>query len=320
MRLSSLAVSVVAALALANSGCLKTILMNAQFAAAREASAALNTMGDYETAKAVAVSGVAPIEAMNYLQPGNEDGLFMLTKTWLGVGVFMENDMEAAQDRGDDAQADIARTRARMAYDRSVFYALQLLDLQAQGLETAKKDAKTLDKWLTENFTEKEDAVNLFWASAPWLARIGLMKSDENEGAVLISEAYVGVGMLQRAYALDPTVEDYHAMMAVAGFRAARGPLFGEMEQAKSMFETIIAKTNGKDLMVPLTYAMTYACVKGDGPLYTKLMNEVLKAPDGDPQLRLQNAIAKHRAAVWMGRKRVKDTCGFNPDGPVASK
>jgi hypothetical protein len=72
--------------------------------------------------------------------------------------------------------------------------------------------------------------------------------------------------------------------------------------------------------MVPLTYAMTYACVKGDGTLYTKLMNEVLKAPDRDPQLRLQNAIAKHRAAVWMGRKRVKDTCGFNPDGAVASQ
>ena len=77
MRLSSLAVPVVAVLALANSGCLRRIMMNAEFAAAREASASLDTMGYYDTAKAVALSGVGQIEAMNYLQPGNEDGLFI---------------------------------------------------------------------------------------------------------------------------------------------------------------------------------------------------------------------------------------------------
>jgi hypothetical protein len=319
MRPSSLLIPFAAALALASTGCIKTLMMNAEFHAAREASGALDSVGDYETAKAVALGSIGQVEGMHYLAPDNADGLFLLTKTWFGVGyAFIEDDKEAAEDRGDDARAEVERKRAKMAYDRAISYALQLLDQQAPGFQDAKKDAKSLDQWLRGNFTSKDDAVNLFWASAPWLARINLMKSDETEGPPLIAEAYVGLAMLERAYALDPTVEHYQAMLAMAGYHA-RGPMFGEMDQAKAMFEDIMAKTQGKVLVVPLTYAMTYACVKGDGPLYKKLMNEVLDAPDVDPALRLQNAIAKRRAARWLGRKRVMDTCGFDPDATAVS-
>jgi hypothetical protein len=318
MRPTSLVIPFVAALSLASSGCIKTIMMNAEFHAAREASGALDSVGDYETAKAVALGSIGQVEGMHYLAPDNADGLFMLTKTWFGAGyAFIEDDKEAAEDRGDDARAEVERKRARMAYDRAIAYALQLLDQQAPGFQDAKKDAKSLDKWLKENFTSKDDAVNLFWTAAPWLARINLMKSDENEGALFISEAYVGLAMLERAYALDPTVEHYQAMLAMAGYHA-RGPMFGEMDQAKAMFETVLAKTERKSLVVQLAYATTYACVKGDAPLYKKLMNEIVDAPDTDPALRLQNAIAKRRAARWLGRKRVMDTCGFDPDAAAA--
>ncbi|HSY38250.1 MAG TPA: TRAP transporter TatT component family protein [Polyangia bacterium] len=294
--------------------------MDAEFHSARDASGALDSVGDYDTAKAVALGSIGQVEGMHYLAPDNADGLFLLTKTWFGVGyAFIEDDKEAAEDRGDDARAEYERKRARMAYDRAISYALQLLDQRAPGFNDAKKEAKSLDKWLRDNFTTKDDAVNLFWASAPWLARINLMKSDENEGAVFIAEAYVGLAMLERAYTLDPAVEHYQAMLAMAGYHA-RGPMFGEMDQAKTMFDTVMAKTGGKSLVVPLTYAMTYACVKGDGALYKKLMTEILDAPDVDPDLRLQNAIAKRRAARWLGRKRVMDTCGFDPDAAVSSK
>jgi hypothetical protein len=320
MRSSLLLIPIVAALSLMSSGCIKNVLMNAELHSAREAMGALDSVGDYEVARAVALGSIGQVEGMHLLAPDNADGLFMLTKAWYGVGyAFIEDDMEAAEDRGDDAQVENGRKRARMAYDRAIDYALQLLGQKAPGFESAKKDAKSLDKWLRENFTDKEDAVNLFWAATPWLTRINLMKSDEQEGAALIAESYVGLAMLERAYALDPTVEHYQAMLAMAGYHA-RGPMFGEMAQAQAMFDTVMVRTERKDLMVPLTYALHYACVKGDRALYKELITEVLESPDVDPQLRLHNAIARRRAARWLGRKRVKDECGFDPDATASTK
>jgi hypothetical protein len=62
------------------------------------------------------------------------------------------------------------------------------------------------------------------------------MKTDEQEGTMFIAEAYVGASMLERAYALDPTAENYQVMMGMAGYHA-RSPIFGEMAQAKAMFD-----------------------------------------------------------------------------------
>jgi hypothetical protein len=320
MRTSLLTIGLAAAFALTSSGCIKNIMMDAELHAARDASGALDSVGDFEVARDVAMGSVGQVEGMHVLAPNNPDGLFMLTKTWFGLGyAFIEDEMEAAQDRGDDAKVEYERKRARRAYDRAIFYALQLLGQRAPGFQEAKRDGKSLDKWLTDNFTTKEDAVNLFWTATPWLTRVNLMKSDDQEGANFIAEAYVGLAMLDRAVALDPTVENYQGMLAVAGYHA-RSPMFGEMDQAKAMFDTVMAKTEGKALMVPLTYALRYACVKGDSVLYKQLINKVLETPDIDPQLSLQNAIARRRAARWLGRKRVKDECGFDPGAADSSK
>jgi hypothetical protein len=320
MRPSQLMLPLVAALALASTGCLKTIMMNAELHSAREAMGALDSVGDYEVARSVALAGIGQVEGMHLLAPDNADGLFMVTKAWFGLGyAFIEDDMEVAEDHGDDALVEYDRKRARMAYDRAVSSALQLLGQTAPGFDDAKKSAKSLNKWLQENFTSKDDAVNLFWTASAWLSRINVMKSDEQEGSAFIAEAYVGAAMLERAYALDPTGENYQIMMAMAGYHA-RAPMFGEMDQGKAMFDTVMAKTEGKALMVPLTYAVRYACVIGDGALYKQLIDKVLTAPDVDPQLRLQNAIAKRRAARWLGRRRVKDACGFDPEATGPSK
>ena len=48
-----------------------------------------------------------------------------------------------------------------------------------------------------------------------------------------------------------------------------------------------------------------------DKELYEKLLNEVLSAEDPDPNLRLQNAIAKRRARRALTRPAMED-CGFD--------
>jgi hypothetical protein len=307
----SLALPVVAALALGSTGCIKSTLTNGQISATREASAAFDTIGDYELARGAAQSGLIQFEGMHVLAPDNTDALFMLTKGWVGYGFgFVEDEMEAAEDAGDDDLADYHRKRARMAYDRAVFYGLELLSHTAHGFDNVKKNELTLAKWLSDNFTDNDDAPSLFWTGYGWLARVNLMKGDDTEGPAFVADLYIGVAMLERAVALDPSLEHYSGMIALAAYHARTG--MAEMDQAKQMFDAALAKTEGKNLMVQLNYATRYACMKGDGALYQDMIAKVLAAPDPDPKQRLTNAIAKRRAKRWLGKHRVKDACGID--------
>jgi hypothetical protein len=206
------------------------------------------------------------------------------------------------------------RKRARMAYDRAVFYGLQLLAQTAEGFDSARKNAGTLSKWLAEKFTDKDDAPNLLWTGVAWLSRADVMKGDEDEGPVFIAEVYVGVSMIERAVALDPSVDHYTGLVALASYHARNG--MAEPEEAKKILDTAMAKTDGKALLVPLAYATTYACVKGDSALYQEMLNKVLSAQDPDPYIRLENAIAKRRAKRWAAKRRAKENCGIDIGAP----
>jgi hypothetical protein len=312
MRLPSLSLAaILAALSLGSTGCIKSILTNGQISATREASDAFDTIGDYELARSAAQAGLTQFEGMHLLAPDNTDALFMLVKGWVGYGFgFIEDEMEIAEDAGDDDLADYQRKRARMAYDRAVFYGLQLLGQRAEGFETAKKNETTLTKWLRDSFTSPEDAPNLFWTGYGWLARVNVMKGDDTEGPALIAELYVGVDMVERAVALDPSLEHYSGLIALAGYHARTA--MAELDQSKQLFDTALAKSEGKNLMVQLNYATRFACMKGDTALYQDMLGKVLQAPDPDPHQRLSNAIAKRRARRWLGKHRVKDACGFD--------
>src|SRR5580692_11279691 len=94
----SLAVPLLA-FSLASTGCPQSMLVNGQIEGTRKASAAFDTIGDYELARSAVESGLAQLEGMHVLAPDNADALFMLTKGWVGYGFgFVEDQLEAAQD------------------------------------------------------------------------------------------------------------------------------------------------------------------------------------------------------------------------------
>ena len=248
MRSTLLTFGLAGLLSLGSTGCIKSMLINGQIEGTRKASAALDTIGDYELARGAAQAGLVQFEGMHHLAPDNSDALFMLTKGWVGYGFgFVEDELEAAQDAGDDDLADYHRKRARMAYDRAVFYGLQLLAQKTDGFEQAKKTEQTLVKWLSDNFTSQEDAENLFWAGYGWMARVNVMKGDDTEGPALIAELYVGVSMVERAITIDPSLNHYSGMVAIAAYHARTA--MAELDQAKQMFDTALAKTEGLSLI-----------------------------------------------------------------------
>ena len=293
------------ALSLLATGCITQMLTNGQISATREASGSFNQMGDYELARSAAQAGLVQFEGMHQLAPHNEDALFLLTQGWVGYGFgFPEDEYEDASDRNDDNLAEYDKKRATMAYERAIYFGLELLSHNDKGFVQAKRNDATMKKWLDDHFTSKDDVPNLFWTGYAWLARVNVNK----ENPELVADLFVGVDLIEKSVQLDPTHEHWSGTIALAAYHARPA---GEIDQAKQMFELVIDKTQRKNLLAQLTYAETYACVKGDRSLYEKLLNEVLAVQDPDPDQRLSNVLAKRRAKRYLGKSRMID-CGFD--------
>ncbi len=288
-------------------GCLKQIILEGQIASTRKASAALNTVGDYEIAEKAAMAGIAQIEGMRYLAPDNSDALFMLTRAWGSVALgFMEDAMERAEDEeGTGPNWDYHKRRAEQAYGRAIWYGLQLLEQTAPGFKDATKNSDTMRAYLAEFDDPEVHAETLFWVGNAWLGRANVSK----EKPELVAEVFVGVALIERSVELDPTYL-HGTGYAVLGSYHARTPM-AELDEAKGLFEKSLASSDGKTLLPKVQFATRYHCNKQDKASYEKLLNEVLDAGDGDPYQRLANTIAKRKASRWLNPKRMRENCGF---------
>jgi tetratricopeptide (TPR) repeat protein len=294
---------VCALVSLGATGCVKQMLINGQLQSTRNAAPAIDTLGDLEVARGVAFGSVGTLEGLHRLAPANADGLFLLAKGWSGVGfAFHEDDFESATDRGDEEAAEDARTRARAAYTRAVFYGLELLEHKAQDFEPHKKNVESMRAWL-RNF-DQEDVPALFWTGYAWIARVNVSKDIPE----MIGELHVGVTMMERAVELDERYLDGLGHVVLGAYHA-RTPM-SELDDARKHFERALDINGGKLLVTKFQFARTYFCFKNDKENYLRLLREVVDAGDPYPEQRLSNTIAKRRAKRYLSEKRQAD-CGF---------
>lgn len=304
-------IGLVALTGMANTGCLKKLLLDGQLNSTRKASKATNTMSDWEVARRAASAGLAQFEGLHYLAPYNEDGLFLLTKGWAGVGFgFIEDEFEQAQDTyGEDSEAaKYQAQRAVAAYTRAIFYGVKLLEMRNPGFETAKKNVDTMKEWLAGFTVKEEDAEYLFWVGQAWMSRVNMMKDDPE----MVAELFIGVEMVRRSIELDPTY-NYGTAHAIMGSYHARSAM-AELDLAKKAFEEAIKISEGKSLLIKYNFASKYYCTKVDKANYVKMMKEIVNSPDTLPDLRLTNTIAKRRAQRALGERRMS-ACGFGEEG-----
>jgi hypothetical protein len=299
-------VALVSCLASTQLGCIKSMLLNGQIEATRKASGAFDTIADYELARSAASAGLVQFEGMHRLAPDNDDALLMLTKGWVGYGYAFPEDAYEAESLADDTtRADYDKGRAQMAYDRAIFYGTELLAHKADGFADARKDLPGLKEWLAKNFDAPEDAETLFWVGYAWLARVNIAKEDPEQ----VAKLWVGVTILEHSLALDPSFMRYGASAALGAYHARSG--MAELDESKRLFENAIEKTQRKALILLVNYASRYACMKNDKALYQKLLGEVVRAGDVDPNNRLQNMLAKRRAQRYLSKAWMLNECGF---------
>lgn len=293
-----------ATLALGTTGCIKKMVLNGTIESTRIGSGAADTIGDYELARAAASAGMLQFEGMHRLAPDNEDALFLLTRGWAGYGyAFAQDEYEIANLAGDEATAEYHKKRTKLAYDRAITYGLELLSHKSDGFRAAKRNADTVKKWLADNYDAKDDAQNLFWLGSAWLARVNLLK-DEPE---YVAELFIGVAMLERSRELYPEFMAWGATSTLGAYHARTA--MAELDEAKKLLDVALEKTQKKALGVHLNYAK-YACMRNDQALYEKMLSEILAVDDPDPNLRLQNTVAKRRAKRALSKAAMED-CGF---------
>ncbi len=304
----------VAILAAANGGCVKSMILNSTIASTRVGAGAADSIGDYELARSAASAGLLQFEGMHRLAPDNEDALFLLMKGWAGYGyAFASDDFEAAELVEDTVAAAYHQKRAKLAFDRSIAYGAELMSKEAEGFDAAAdKDADTIQAWLKRHFVERDDAPVLFWTGSAWLARVNLLKDQRH----YVAKLFVGVALVERSRELDPAYLSWGANSILASYHA-RTPM-AELDLAKKLLDEALAKTARKSLGVQLNYAK-YACAKNDQALYEKMLNEIVTTDDPDPELRLQNTVAKRRALRALSKAAIEE-CGFRlPAAPAVA-
>lgn len=295
-------------LSLGSTGCLAQLILDGQIASTRKASVVVDTIPDFEIANTIAFSAIAQAEGFHYLAPDNENALFMLTRSWTGLGsAFIEDQLEIAEDLygSDSPEYVYHQTRARAAYDRAIYYGTKLVEKRVTGFEQARINDETLRGWLKKFNDPEKDAPNLFWFGYAWIARTSVMKDEP----AFVGDLYIGVAIVERAVELDEKYA-YGLGHVVLGSYHARAPM-AELDDAKKHFDKALAITEGKALMPKFQLAARYYCMKGDKESYEKTLNEVLDAGDTMPQQRLQNSIAKRKARRYLEKSRMRGMCGF---------
>ena len=292
-------------LSIGSAGCLRNVVVDETFAAARRASKQAETLQDFETARTTTYAGVGQLEGLLWLRPHNETGLFMLTKAWVGLGqAFVLDDYEVALERDDESEAEYHQLRARAAFKRAKIYGLRLLDMQASGFEQAATKQDKLRAWLKANIDDPEFAEPLLWLGIAWLSYV----SVDTENAESIAGLWVGVELVEHVLRLDERVEHGMAHAVLGGYHAR---LMGEVEEAKPHFDRALAISGGRYLPIHLTLATRYHCTRHDGKSYEQVLRQIVAAGDPMPEARLANLIAQRKARRYLLHRVFREECGF---------
>ena len=228
-------------------GCMTELAAGTTVKVIGRAAPAVQRYEDIELAEEGMPASITTLEGLLQIRPEDTDLRALLARTYASFGFgFMEDRMEEALAKDDEANAERYRLRAGMAYRRARELALGSLTLWEDDGGGAEGHIKAgLPAWTAylKEFDDAEDHVpTLFWAAYAWGRYIGLNRDDMNALADL---PFVNA-LADRVFALDHTFMGYAPHALRAGLiGTAPAQLGGRPAEAKKEFETAIRATGG---------------------------------------------------------------------------
>jgi hypothetical protein len=286
----------------------------------RRASVAFDEQADYELARQAAPAFILQFEGVLRVVPDDEDLLFTACKSWSSYAFgFIEDEMQAAEARGDLEDAERLRRRARRMYLRARDLGLRLLEQMAPGAQAATRAGPdSLGRFVEREFDDTDDAPALFWTGYAWGVAIDISRDDP----ALVADLELARVLVERSVKLDEAYQHAAGHTFLGYDNSILSPaLGGDPEGGKQHFERALTLTGRKALMVQLNYARSYAAQTQRRDLFVSLLNEVVSAPedDADPN-RLANEVARRRAQRLLAHLDDLFPPAIAPEEPVASQ
>ena len=265
-----------------------------------DGQAAMEEEQDLEFAESSMPASIKMIEGLLKADPGNQDLLIFMAKSYGGYAfAFMEDRYEALQEDSPQ-KAKHFKQKAERFYSRGKKYALQVLKYQNWNFkESLSKDFQTFEKSL-EGFSES-DAPALFWTAYNWGNWINLnLHSPE-----AIADAPKMEKLMSLVLQMNESFYFAGPHLFYGAYYGGRPPMLGgNLEKSKAHFEKALQLTDRKFLITHVLYAQYYAVQKQDQILFQKLLKEVLDAPDDIfPEQGMVTQLAKQKARRLSARQ-----------------
>jgi predicted anti-sigma-YlaC factor YlaD len=276
---------------LAGAGCsVRRLAVNALADALAEAGDVYASDGDPQLVREALPFALKTYESLLAEAPRDRELLVATARgfTQYAYG-FLVNDAERLE--ATDLEASLAvRRRVRRLLLRGRDYALRALEADHPGL------GDELRAGGREGLAALggKDVPALFWTGAAWGAAIAVLKTDPD----LLADLPVAEAMLRRVIELEEGFARGGAHEVMITLEA--GLVGGSLERAREHFARAVALTEGRSAAPYVTLAETVAVQEQDRALFDEMIGKALAVdPDGEPSLRLSNALAQERAR-WL--------------------
>jgi hypothetical protein len=296
--------------ALTLTACAKSPLLEQQIQTSYAEAAALDTLHDYEVARLAAAAQLSRLEGLIAQERRDPELLALAARGWCRHAFYVAwDDREIAEELGDGSAALYHAERTLAGFERSAYYARELVEQWAPGYNA--DDPQKLDGFLRANFVEAEEAPVLMWAGCAELGRAFTETDAGRAGKARLA----ATTLLEHSLALDDSAGDGFAELMLAAATAlepgaSRDAIAAHLDRARR-------QSKKRLLLVEVAQAMFVDCRAGDEAALVSHLSAVLDAGDVAPEHRLDNLVAKRRARRYLESATWRAKCSATP--PTAS-
>ncbi len=257
-----------------------TLVSSATSRLAGDLSTALLNQADVQTARDGLPAFLLLIDGLIESQPESSDLLLAGARLY---GAY------ASAFAADEARAQRLSERARG-------YGLRALCAEARALcERVAQPYEAFAEELAQ--TNRGDVDALYGFGAAWAVWVQARAGDWSA----VAELPKIQALMERVVELDEG-HDRGAAHAYLGVLTTQLPatLGGQPERGRQHFERAVALSEGRNLMIKVLYARSYARLVFDRPLHDRLLGEVLAADPEMAGLVLTNTLARQEASELL--------------------
>jgi hypothetical protein len=211
---------------------------------------------------------------------------------------FVEAQLDAARDQ-DTPQVAWQMQRSQRLYQRGLQYGWRRLSLYNAVWHQATQLAPEAFSALLQKL-DTSAVPALFWTAFCWGNLLQLSRTELETVAALPRFT----ALLARVLELDETYfyGAPHLLQAVQ-YASRSAVLGGDPQRAQQHFTRAHVLSQERLLLVPLLEAQYYAVQIQDRALFTRLLEQILQAPETlFPEQAFLNTVAKQRAALLLRR------------------